>query len=204
MIYRAVLSCSRISFWLISSSPSHLSLLKSLSTRNSSLGLYQTCTSLFSPRYYPLSGLIDPDQTFCRQPHDFLILLDTLEDPTFFPDLSEEDVATLKELVTRWRGFIADGRFKLSVPAELKMGESSVKGQEDRDQDIKMAECTLQALPYLLCRGGLISVLRVIYSLDFTLSFLRFTSRCSQTPTRPTEIFPVHLQRRLELPEVSV
>ena len=133
-----------------------------------------------------------------------MILLDTLEDPSFFPDLSEEDVATLKELVTRWRGFIADGRFKLSVPAELKMGQSSVKGQEDRDQDIKMAECTLQALPYLLCRGELISVLRVIYSLDFTLSFLRFTSRRAESSCRTAAFQACHLQRRLELPEVSV
>ncbi|GAA5829737.1 hypothetical protein JCM5353_005213 [Sporobolomyces roseus] len=82
------------------------------------------------------------------QPHDFLILLDTLEDPQFFPSLTEDDISTLQELVTRWRGFISDGKFKLSVPASLKMGQSSVEGQEDRDKDIKMAEFWTSPSPF--------------------------------------------------------
>ncbi|GAA5876907.1 hypothetical protein JCM1840_002700 [Sporobolomyces johnsonii] len=56
-------------------------------------------------------------------PHDFLILLDTLSDESFFPDLSDEDKHAFKVLVTRWKRYVEEGKFRLSVPKELKMGQ---------------------------------------------------------------------------------
>ncbi|GAA5847063.1 hypothetical protein JCM3766R1_000602 [Sporobolomyces carnicolor] len=57
------------------------------------------------------------------QPHDFEIMFETLSDPEFFPDLTTSEQATLKRLVTRWSEYVKQGRFELSVPKELKMGE---------------------------------------------------------------------------------
>ncbi|GAA5967851.1 hypothetical protein JCM8115_000383 [Rhodotorula mucilaginosa] len=67
------------------------------------------------------------------QPHDFSIMLDTLADPSFFPadsGLTEEDRSALHSLVKRWKSYVADGKFKLSVPMDLKMGD---KGGELAD-----------------------------------------------------------------------
>ncbi|KAK4330351.1 putative Damage-control phosphatase [Rhodotorula toruloides] len=60
------------------------------------------------------------------QPHDFLILLDTLDDPSFFPTdsgLTEEDRTAFRELAARWKRYVKEGKFRLSVPTELKMGD---------------------------------------------------------------------------------
>ncbi|BGP27397.1 duf89 domain protein [Rhodotorula toruloides] len=60
------------------------------------------------------------------QPHDFLIILDTLDDPSFFPadsGMTEEDRAAFHELAARWKRYVEEGKFRLSVPAELNMGD---------------------------------------------------------------------------------
>lgn len=60
-------------------------------------------------------------------------MLDTLADPSFFPSdsgLTEEDRTALNSLVKRWKSYVADGKFKLSVPMDLKMGD---KGGELAD-----------------------------------------------------------------------
>ncbi|GJN93724.1 hypothetical protein Rhopal_006781-T1 [Rhodotorula paludigena] len=60
------------------------------------------------------------------QPHDFLILLDTLADPSFFPssaNLSDADRSALASLAARWKSHVDKGSFRLSVPASLKMGD---------------------------------------------------------------------------------
>ncbi|BGP57978.1 hypothetical protein JCM8202_001932 [Rhodotorula sphaerocarpa] len=95
------------------------------------------------------------------QPHDFGILLDTLADPSFFPEdsgLTSEDRAALKSLITRWKGYVADGKFRLSVPADLKMGD---KGGELADfWSYPNAFCDLPAMaPALLAelqKAGLV------------------------------------------------
>lgn len=70
-----------------------------------------------------------------RQPHDFEIMFETLSDPEFFPDLTAPEQATLKKLVTRWSEYVKQGRFELSVPKELKMGEG--RG----DPKVELAQC---------------------------------------------------------------
>ncbi|BGP19757.1 hypothetical protein JCM10213_003603 [Rhodosporidiobolus nylandii] len=60
------------------------------------------------------------------QPHDFTLLLSTLRDPSFFPSdagLTDEDRAALKALVERWDGYVQSGKFRLSVPLGLQMGD---------------------------------------------------------------------------------
>ncbi|GAA5885830.1 hypothetical protein JCM16303_000071, partial [Sporobolomyces ruberrimus] len=76
------------------------------------------------------------------QPHDFLILLSTLSDPSFFPNLSSSDLESLETLVTRWKGYVDNGKFKLSVPAELKMGEG--KGTKE----VELAEFWTSPFPF--------------------------------------------------------
>ncbi|GAA5988957.1 hypothetical protein JCM11641_001254 [Rhodosporidiobolus odoratus] len=61
------------------------------------------------------------------QPHDFLILLSTLKDESFFPadaGLSDEDRQALAALSARWEKYAEQGVFKLSVPKELKQSEA--------------------------------------------------------------------------------
>ncbi|KAK4050006.1 Hairy/enhancer-of-split with YRPW motif protein 2 [Microbotryomycetes sp. JL201] len=60
------------------------------------------------------------------QPHDFKLTLEVLADSTFFGDdepASESDKMALKEMVTRWQKYVDEGKFKLAVPVDLKMGE---------------------------------------------------------------------------------
>ncbi|GAA5846676.1 hypothetical protein JCM11251_006709 [Rhodosporidiobolus azoricus] len=62
------------------------------------------------------------------QPHDFVFLLSSLSDPSFFPTSGEEGLSTddreaLNALAKRWRQYVDEGKFRLSVPEELKMGE---------------------------------------------------------------------------------
>lgn len=67
------------------------------------------------------------------QPHDFALLLDSLNDPSFFPvdaGLTDADRDALKALGARWRKYVDDGTFRLSVPLDLKMGD---KGGETAD-----------------------------------------------------------------------
>lgn len=67
------------------------------------------------------------------QPHDFKITLSSLLDPEFFPEsanASADDRAALKEMVERWQSYVKSGKFRLSVPLDLKMGE---KGGELAD-----------------------------------------------------------------------
>ncbi|GAA6059403.1 hypothetical protein JCM10212_003635 [Sporobolomyces blumeae] len=72
-------------------------------------------------------------------PHDFEILLATLSDPGFFPDLSSSDLEAIKQLVERWRRYVDEGKFKLSVPKDLKMGE---------DRDSRGAEFWTSPYPF--------------------------------------------------------
>ncbi|GAA6022458.1 hypothetical protein JCM10207_004400 [Rhodosporidiobolus poonsookiae] len=66
------------------------------------------------------------------QPHDFTFLLSTLAPSSlssnaFFPGesgLSDADKTALGALGERWARHVAEGRFRLSVPQELKMGET--------------------------------------------------------------------------------
>ncbi|KAK4701394.1 damage-control phosphatase, subfamily III, partial [Phenoliferia sp. Uapishka_3] len=67
------------------------------------------------------------------QPHDFKTTISSLLDPEFFPanaGSTEEEKAALKTMVERWQRYVEEGRFKLSVPLELKMGD---KGGELAD-----------------------------------------------------------------------
>ncbi|KPV72089.1 uncharacterized protein RHOBADRAFT_48988 [Rhodotorula graminis WP1] len=60
------------------------------------------------------------------QPHDFALLLDSLNDPAFFPaaaGLSDADRDALKAVGARWRKYVDEGKFRLSVPLDLKMGD---------------------------------------------------------------------------------
>ncbi|KAL7341247.1 DUF89 domain-containing protein [Rhodotorula toruloides] len=57
------------------------------------------------------------------QPHDFLILLDTLDDASFFPadsGLTEEDRTAFRELAARWKRYVKEGKFRLSLLSELQ------------------------------------------------------------------------------------
>lgn len=59
------------------------------------------------------------------QPHDFTLTLSSLLDPSFFPETSgasAEDKAALKAMVERWQRYVDMGKFRLSVPLDLKMG----------------------------------------------------------------------------------
>ncbi|BGP43169.1 Hairy/enhancer-of-split with YRPW motif protein 2 [Rhodotorula kratochvilovae] len=61
------------------------------------------------------------------QPHDFTLLLDTLSDGSFFPassGLTAEDRAALAALGARWKRYVQQGVFRLSVPASLQMGDA--------------------------------------------------------------------------------
>jgi hypothetical protein len=73
-------------------------------------------------------------------PHDFELLFETLSDACdFFPNLTETDQRELETLVKRWKSYVEQGKFELSVPRELKMGE---KGSNEIDvEKIKLAEC---------------------------------------------------------------
>ncbi|GAA5863437.1 hypothetical protein JCM8547_006980 [Rhodosporidiobolus lusitaniae] len=68
------------------------------------------------------------------QPHDFLALLSSLKSPLSFfgsdADLSDEDVEALKALAERWETFVEEGKFRLSVSKEMRMGD---KGGEAAD-----------------------------------------------------------------------
>ncbi|KAI5477683.1 duf89 domain protein [Pseudohyphozyma bogoriensis] len=67
------------------------------------------------------------------QPHDFTLTLSSLLDPNFFPadsNITDEDKAALKAMVTRWNGYVKEGKFRLSTPLDLVMGE---KGGELAD-----------------------------------------------------------------------
>lgn len=68
-------------------------------------------------------------------PHDFKALFDSLLSEDFFPTDSgatSEQKAALKTMVKRWESHIKEGKFKLSVDWDLKLGG---EGGE-------MADCT--------------------------------------------------------------
>ncbi|GAA5999275.1 hypothetical protein JCM5350_004977 [Sporobolomyces pararoseus] len=60
------------------------------------------------------------------QPHDFEIMFSTLSDSTFFPNCTEVELSQLKTLVTRWKRYVEEDKFKLSVPRTLQMGSQNV------------------------------------------------------------------------------
>ncbi|GAA5931130.1 damage-control phosphatase ARMT1 family protein [Sporobolomyces koalae] len=76
------------------------------------------------------------------QPHDFEILLSTLADPDFFPDLPPSDLESLETVAKRWKSYVESGKFKLSVPSELKMG------QQGNDSRIQLAEFWTSPFPF--------------------------------------------------------
>ncbi|KAM0786168.1 hypothetical protein ACM66B_006975 [Microbotryomycetes sp. NB124-2] len=64
------------------------------------------------------------------QPHDFKLTLEALADPTFFVVDEQgatagdgDDSLALQEMVARWKRYVEDGTFKLSVPVDLEMGQ---------------------------------------------------------------------------------
>ncbi|GAA6008339.1 hypothetical protein JCM11491_004440 [Sporobolomyces phaffii] len=77
------------------------------------------------------------------QPHDFEILLSTLADRAFFPDLATRDFDQLAALVERWRSYVASGKFKLSVPPSLKMGDDA-----NGDDQVRLAEFWTSPSPF--------------------------------------------------------
>lgn len=67
------------------------------------------------------------------QPHDFTLTLSSLLGPSFFPSTNgatDEEKLALKEMVQRWQKYVDEGKFRLSTPLDLKMGE---KGGELAD-----------------------------------------------------------------------
>lgn len=58
-------------------------------------------------------------------PLDFSVLITSLLDPTFFPadnGASESQKQDLEKMVKRWQGYIAAGKFRLSVPGQSILG----------------------------------------------------------------------------------
>jgi len=63
-------------------------------------------------------------------PPDFLITFSSLLDPSFFGSVpSEEAQEHLKTMATRWSNYIADGTFRLSVPADTPLGGKGGAGR---------------------------------------------------------------------------
>lgn len=82
------------------------------------------------------------------QPHDFEIMFSTLSDPAFFPDCSESEQTELQTLVTRWKRYVDEGRFKLSVPKELKMGQDGSELGNDAKKQVQLAEFWTSPFPF--------------------------------------------------------
>lgn len=57
-------------------------------------------------------------------PVDFVQTLEVLSDPTFFSDLAVEDAARqhLETMVKRWKSYVDQGIFQLSVPLDTPLG----------------------------------------------------------------------------------
>lgn len=56
-------------------------------------------------------------------PEDFTGLLDSLQDPDFFADGDKSSRDVLNAIVPRWRDHITTGKWKLSVPFDLPLGQ---------------------------------------------------------------------------------
>ncbi|WVQ83850.1 hypothetical protein IAT38_005994 [Cryptococcus sp. DSM 104549] len=66
-------------------------------------------------------------------PYDFTWAIESLLDTTFFTKhastpLTSEDTSALTALATRWKSHVAEGRFKLSVPLDTKIGQETPLG----------------------------------------------------------------------------
>ncbi|WVN88821.1 uncharacterized protein L203_104035 [Cryptococcus depauperatus CBS 7841] len=66
-------------------------------------------------------------------PYDFLWAIDSLSDRTFFSQhvstpVTKEDTDSLAKLVARWKSYINDGSFRLSVPLDTKIGQETPLG----------------------------------------------------------------------------
>ncbi|WWC87378.1 uncharacterized protein L201_002267 [Kwoniella dendrophila CBS 6074] len=67
-------------------------------------------------------------------PYDFTWAIDSLLDKQFFAShsstpLSSDDLESLSNLVTRWKGYLNNGKFKLSVPENTKLGQATSLGR---------------------------------------------------------------------------
>jgi hypothetical protein len=65
-----------------------------------------------------------------QSPHRWAI--DVLQDSTFFSKhstaITSDDLSTLATLSKRWQTYLADGKFRLSVPLDAKLGEETQIG----------------------------------------------------------------------------
>ncbi|WWC58951.1 uncharacterized protein I303_101496 [Kwoniella dejecticola CBS 10117] len=67
-------------------------------------------------------------------PYDFTWAIDSLLDSSFFAShastpLSPDDLASLSALASRWKRYLDSGKFKLSVPADTKLGKATPLGR---------------------------------------------------------------------------
>ncbi|EIN05895.1 DUF89-domain-containing protein [Punctularia strigosozonata HHB-11173 SS5] len=63
-------------------------------------------------------------------PPDFRALIESLSDPSFFPpsnrETAEQSKAHVEAMVSRWKRYIDEGKFALSVPADTPLGPRGV------------------------------------------------------------------------------
>jgi len=65
-------------------------------------------------------------------PADFIWAIDVLQDTSFFAQhtdkMTKEDQDALTAMSARWQSYVADGKFKLSVPLDTKLGQKTEIG----------------------------------------------------------------------------
>ncbi|GAA5959383.1 hypothetical protein JCM3765_006586 [Sporobolomyces pararoseus] len=74
------------------------------------------------------------------QPHDFEILFSSLSDPNFFPNCTRNELEQLEILVKRWKGYLEQDKFKLSVPRKLELSSYDSSNDSEKNQNLYSEE----------------------------------------------------------------
>lgn len=100
-----------------------------------------------SPSNYLRSPKLIPWFVSDVTPPDFRALVDALGNPAFFPpskkETAEEAKTHVESMVARWRGYIADGRFKLSVDEATPLGPRGESRSFCSHRALNLMDCFL-------------------------------------------------------------